>query len=262
MPFPIIALALGATGQSVTPYIVAGIGSAGWTTYCYFNKNQKRPTFHATAEEAVRVARADIDALVTETSEHIHQVVADTTQQNTRVNDASTDYALNLITMERSIVNLDEAVTVVVASREENTGELQYAIETQINTQSSLALQQSTVQAMALLLENLPELLQSNREKQALRVENARLTLENKGYASRAETLLDVVKEKSLENVGLQAQVNTLEAKVSGYDPRMNALLAIAQDKQRENDELRSQLNKQDADKQNAGTHFSLNLFS
>ncbi len=220
------------------------------------------PAFHATAENVGQVAHRNADALVTEISEHLHQVAGDTTQQNTRVNEASADYEFNLIELRDVTEQLDEAVTVVVDSREENSGEIQHAIEAQINTQSSLALQQSMVQEMAASLAHLPELLQSNREMQTLRVENARLLLETEGYASRAEMLLDVLKEKSVEHVGLQAKVESLEAKVSGYASRMNTALALVGDKQREVDDLRNQINEQAEDKKNAGTHFSLNLFS
>jgi|GEM_PF-3044504 len=269
MPFP-IAIAVG--GAALQPASMAffaeacavlGITKMGADVYnYYFTNNEGLPTFHTTAEAVVQSARADIDVLVSATSKHLYQVVTDTMQQNVRMDEASAGYELNLITMERGVVKLDEAVTMVVASREGHAGERQRAIETQVNTQSSLARQQSVVKAMAASLENLPELLQNNREKQALRIEHARLLFERDGYASRSEMLLDVLKEKSEENTRLQAQVDGLEAKFSGLASRMDAVLAFAQDKQREVGELRSQLNEQAAEKQNTGTRFSLNLFS
>jgi len=259
MPLPIAAVIIGAANPSVVPYIAGAIGSVGWTTYCYFKGNQDLPTFHATAETVVQSARADIDALVSATSEHLHQVEVDTLQQNARIDEASASYELNLITMERGAVQLDEAVTMVIESREENTGELLRVIETQVETQASLEAQQSMVQSIAATLENLPELLQSNREKQALRVEHARLLLERESYISRTDTLLDVIKEKDEVNERLQAQVDTLEAKFSGLASQMEKVLAFAQGKQREVDELRAELNEQGAE--NKGTHFSLNFF-
>jgi len=42
----------------------------------------------------------------------------------------------------------------------------------------------------------------------------------------------------------------------------MNTVLALLKDKQVENDALRNQLNERTADKQSAGSTFSLNLFS
>lgn len=260
MPFTIIALTLGVAGQSATPYVVAGVGYVGSLIHHYLKENPELPTFHATAEEAVKSARADIDEIVTATSEHLHKVELDTMQQNARIDEASANYERQLITMERGTVKLDEAVTMVVESREENSGELQRAIANQVNTQSSLARQQSAVQSIAASLENLPELLQSNREKQALRVEHARLLLEKESYTSRVDMLLNVIKEKDEVNERLQAQVDTLEAKFSGLASQMEAVLAFAQSKQREVDELRAQANEQGIE--NQGTHFSLNLFS
>lgn len=256
MPFPIIALTLGVAGQSAAPYIVAGIGSVGWTVHCYFKGNQGLPTFHATAEEAVKSARADIDALVTATSEHLHQVEVDTLQQNARIDEASANYELNLITMERGTVKLDEAVRVVVESQKENTGELRHAIETQIDTEVSLKAQQTMVQSIAASLEGLPELLQLNRERQALRVENAHLSLENKGYASHTETLLSVVREQREENAILKDENERLKVQVSGYASQVNTLLALVKDMSSEVDKRRTD------NTQNTGTHFSLNLFS
>lgn len=247
---------IGAANPSVFPYITYAIGSIGWTTYCYFKGNQELPTFHTTAEEAVKSARADIDALVSTTSEHLHQVEVDTLQQNARIDEASANYELNLITVERGAVKLDEAVTVVVESREENTGELKRVIKAQDETQASLEAQQNMVQSIAASLESLPELLQRNREMQALRVENARLSLENEGYASHAETLLSVVREQREKNETLQGENKRLEAQVSGYASQVNTLLALVQDISSEVDERRTD------DTQNARTHFSLNLFS
>jgi len=187
-----IAANIAATGSS--------LGLFGFLSYkSVESKRKKLPTFHATADEAVESARADIDTLVTATSEHLHQVAADTTQQNARVDEASTDYDLNLTVMKDGTANLKAVTIGLIDSREENSGALQRSTETQINTQSSLASQQSAVQAIATSLENLPELLQLNREKQALRVEHARLLTEREGYASRTETLLSVLKEKNQE---------------------------------------------------------------
>ncbi len=267
MPFPIPALALGIAAQPASTAFffeacaALGVTKLGVDTYnYYFNSVEELPTFHETAEEAVKSARADIDALVIATSEHLQQVEIDAMQQNARMDEASSNYELQLLTMERGTVKLDEAVTRVVESREENSGELQRAIETQADTQASLEAQQSAVQSIAASLENLPELLQSNREKQALRVEHARLLLEKESYISRVDMLLNVIKEKDGVNEELQAQVDTLESKFSGLASQMEKVLAFAQSKQREVDELRAQKNEQGAE--NQGTHFSLNLFS
>jgi len=207
------------------------------------------PTLHATAENYGQEVHRNVDALVTEVSEHLQQVKVDTAQQNTRVNEASTDYESNLMLMRDGTERLNEAATVVVNSREENRGELEHAIETQIDTQSSLALQQSMVQKMQASLAHLPELLLLNREMQALRVENARLSLENEGYASHIEALLSVIREQREENGCIKEQL-------SGRASQVDTLLALVRDMSSEADERHTH------GTQNAGTHFSLNLFS
>ena len=266
MPLPAAAFYLAATGGPVVIntglYIFTGLASVAYSVKIYFDgeRQDNLPTFHETAKEAAKSARADIDALAMATSEHLHQVELDTMQQNARIDEASANYEMKLITMERGTVQLDEAVTVVVESREESTGELQRVIEAQVETQARLEAQQTMVQSIAASLENLPELLQSNREKQALRVEHARLLLEKESYTSRANMLLGIIKEKDEVNERLQVQVDTLEAKFSGLVLQMEKVLAFAQGKQREVNELREQLNEQGAE--NKGTHFSLNLFA
>ncbi|MDF1684992.1 MAG: hypothetical protein P1U36_10115 [Legionellaceae bacterium] len=267
MPFPIPALALGIAAQPASTAFffeacaALGVTKLGVDTYNhYFNSVEELPAFRETAAEVVQSARTDIDALVTAASEHLRQVEVDTLQQNTRMDESSANYEMQLITMERGTVKLDEAVTVLVESQKENSGEFQRAIEAQADTEASLKTQKTAVQSIAASLENLPELLQSNREKQALRVEHARLLLEKESYTARANMLLDVIKEKDEVNERLQAQVDTLEAKFSGLASQMEKVLAFAQSKQREVDEFRAQTNEQGAE--NQGTHFSLNLFS
>ena len=121
---------------------------------------------------------------------------------------------------------------------------------------------EANLATMKASLEKLPELLQNNREKQALRVENARLLVEREGYASRAESLLGLLEKKHAENENLHTQVDGLEAKVAGLALQMDKLITFAHDKQREIAEIRRQSKEHTAEKQITGTHFSLNLFS
>ena len=167
-----------------------------------------------------------------------------------------------LASMESSANDFDDVVADVVASGKAHVEEIHGLAEAQTEVKSGIDFQQSNINAIAESLKNLPDLLQSNREKQALRLENEQLRLKYEGYVKRIDKLLDFSKKQKIENEELKAQVQKLENKVSGYSTRMHDVIALAKEKQAEIDALRDEANDNDASNSNKADTFGVNFFS
>jgi hypothetical protein len=181
------------------------------------------------------------EKLASSTAEHVAHDKNQAESEAALMDTLLSQFDSELTCVQDGDYELVEVINTVAALSSAHREAHQALIEEQALMKDDIARHHRTVKGLATSLENLPDLLQSNREKQALRVENERLRLENSGYASRVETLLGVSKDKKIENEQLKAKVHALEEKVSGYASRMNSVLAFAKEKQTENDALRRQ---------------------
>ncbi len=172
------------------------------------------------------------DDIGTSLSTHISEEKERATREAAQMDALLEQFDLALTTMQDEDAILVSAIEDAALQRQLSRDTHHVLIEEQARMKDDMASHHDTVRELALSLEKLPELLQSNREKQALRLVNERLRYENAGYASRVEKLLDVAKDKKSENEQLKAKVEALEAKISGYVSRMSRLLEFAKAQQ------------------------------
>lgn len=263
MPLPIMLVAASAPSAASTAY--TGVSWALTAAFCYGTYRQEQQQSSSFVDEAADISnevREDFDELASRAAESLRKDDVQSKEEAKHMEECLARFDSGLTSMESNASSLDEVVDEVVASGTTQSEILQDVAKAQAEIKSGLDLQQPAMESIAESLKNLPELLQANREKQALRIENERLRLERDGYAVRVKKLLNVSKEVKSDNDSLKAEVKGLEAKVSGYSTRLRDVIALAKEKQAENEALRNQLNEENLCSSTQSATFSTHFFS
>lgn len=270
---PYVVPALTATATAAADYtlayigagVVGGVGASVGGYYWYTGPTtteEEPPSFVDEAEEVFDDFREDGDELASRAGESLRKEDEQSKEEAKRMGEALPRMGSAATSMESNASSLAEVVDDVIASGATRSDVLHGVAEGQTEIKSGLDLHKAYMRSIEESLKNLPELLQANREKQALRLENERLGLENNGYATRIEKLLVFSKETKLENNDLKTENAGLKKKVSGYATRARDAIAMAKEKQAEIDTLRDQANGDDASNLNKAATFGVNFFS
>lgn len=252
MPIPII---LGATSVAATAtaavdytlaYIAAGVtgGAAGGYYYAKSSSSEVLPSLSGGVEAISKKVHDEVGKLVDLANEKLDRYDEQFTQSVARLGASATRFASGLTAMESSTAALDEKVITNVAASKPRTETIKQLKKDHDTVKSDVAQQKIDTKSISTSLENLPKLRQVNQENKVLRSEVERLRAEKEGYASRAEKLSTLSKEKELEN-------EQLKSKVSGYDSRMKDVIAIVKEQKSEIDALRNEMNS-DKNKENS----------